>query len=122
MPPSEVIFYKESETVLVREWLKGLPIKVQKKCLMLIAQLEMQGHELRRPVSDFLRDGIYELRPSYQGVHYRILCFFTGKDVAVLSHGITKTGAVPVVEINRAVERKKRFEADPKRHTYRPGK
>ena len=121
-PRSEVIFYKEDEAVLVREWLKSLPIKAQKKCLTFIAQLEMQGHELRRPVADFLRDGIYELRPSYQGVHYRILYFFTGRNVAVLSQGITKEGAVPDVEINRAIERKKRFEADPKAHTYKPGK
>ena len=122
VPQSEVIFYKEDETVLVREWLKRLPNKVQKKCLTFIAQLEMQGHALRRPVADFLRDGIYELRPSYQGVNYRILYFFSRKDVAVLSHGITKEGAVPEVEINRAVERKKRFEADAKAHTYKPGK
>jgi hypothetical protein len=88
---------------------------------MFIAQLEMLGHELRRPVADFLRDGIYELRPTYQGVNYRILYFFSGRDVVVFSDGITKTDAVPDVEINRAIERKKRFEADPKVHTYRPG-
>ena len=121
MPRSEIIFYKEGETVLVREWLKKLATKVQKKCLTFIAQLEMQGHELRRPVGDFLRDGIYELRPSYQGVQHRILYFFSGKDVVVLSHGITKENEVPDVEIKRAVERKKRFEADPKAHTYKPG-
>ena len=121
MPRSEIIFYKEGETVLVREWLKKLSTKVQKKCLTFIAQLEMQGHELRRPVGDFLRDGIYELRPSYQGVQYRILYFFIGKDVVVLSHGITKENDVPDVDIKRAVERKKRFEADPKAHTYKPG-
>jgi hypothetical protein len=69
-----------------------------------------------------LRDGIYELRPSYQGVNYRILYFFMGRDVVVLSHGITKEGAVPATEIDRAIERRKRFEADPKAHTYKPGK
>jgi hypothetical protein len=121
MPQTLVIFYKEGGTVLVRKWLKAQSNKVQKKCLMFIAQLEMLGHELRRPVADFLRDGIYELRPTYQGVTYRILYFFSGRDVVVLSHGITKTDAVPDVEINRAIERKKRFEADPKVHTYRPG-
>jgi hypothetical protein len=122
MPQSEVIFYKEGETVFVREWLKGLPNKVQRKCLTFIARLEVEGHELRRPIADFLRDGIYELRPSYQGVHYRILYFFSGQDVVVLSQGITKESEVLDVEINRAVERKKRFEADPKAHTYKPGK
>jgi len=61
------------------------------------------------------------LRPSYQDVQYRILYFFSGKGVAVLSHGITKEGAVPDAEINRAIDRKKRFEADPRAHTYKPG-
>jgi hypothetical protein len=82
----------------------------------------LEGHELRRPIADSVREGIYELRPSYQSVHYRILYFFSGKDVVVLSQGITKEGEVPEVEINRAVERKKRFEADPKAHTYKRGK
>jgi hypothetical protein len=122
MPQSKVIFFREGETVFVREWLKGLPNKVQRKCLTFIARLEMEGHELRRPIADFLRDGIYELRPSYQGVHYRILYFCNGKDVVVLSQGITKESEVPDVEIDRAVARKKRFETDPRAHTYQPGK
>ncbi len=122
MPQSEVIFYREDDTVLVREWLQTLPKKAQRKCLTYIAQLEIEGHQLRRPVADSLRDGIHELRPSYQGVQYRILYFFSGKDVAVVSHGITKEDAVPDVEINRAIERKKRFEADRKAHTYKPGR
>jgi hypothetical protein len=40
----------------------------------------------------------------------------------VLSHGITKEDAVPGVEIDPAIDRKKRFEADPKAHTYTPGR
>src|SRR5438876_4103346 len=107
MAQAEVIFFKEDESVLVRDWLRKLPTKAQKKCLTYIAQLEMQGHNLRRPVADFLRDGIHELRPSYQGVNSRILYFFSGKDLAVLSHGITKEGAVPGAGIGRAIERKK---------------
>jgi hypothetical protein len=103
MPQLEVIFYREDDTVWVREWLKTVPRKAQRKCLVYIAQLEMLGHELRRPVADFLRDGIYELRPSYQDVQYRILYFFSGKGVAVSSHGITKENVVPEVEINRAI-------------------
>src|SRR3989442_10157762 len=58
MPQPEVIFYKEDESVLVRDWLRRLPTKAQRKCLTYIAQLEMQGHDLRRPVADFLRDGV----------------------------------------------------------------
>ena len=79
MPQSEVVFYKEGESVMIREWLRRLPAKAQRKCLTYIAQLEMQGHDLRRPIADLLRDGIYELRPSYQGVNYRIFVLFLGK-------------------------------------------
>ncbi|HTS78080.1 MAG TPA: type II toxin-antitoxin system RelE/ParE family toxin [Bryobacteraceae bacterium] len=55
------------------------------------------GHELRRPESDFLRDGIYELRVSLGGVHHRILYFFHGATAAVVSHGLEKERVVPPV-------------------------
>ncbi len=99
MPRTEVLFYQESDAVvLVDQWLNRLPPKVQDKCGAYLSQLEEYGHELRRPVADYLRDGIYELRPSFQGVHYRILYFFydSGKgkpgiakskpNVVVISH------------------------------------
>ena len=119
MPPSELIFYKEGETVLFDEWLKALPVKVQAKCLSVVSMLRSQGHELRRPIADIPRDGIYELRPSYQGVNYRILYFFSGKNVVVISHGISKKVAVPPVEIDRAIERKKKYEANPNVHGWK---
>lgn len=78
VPQSEVIFYREDDTVPVREWLKTLPVKVQRKGLTYLDMLEQWGQELRRPIADFLRDGIHELRPTFQGVNYRILYFFSG--------------------------------------------
>src|SRR6266446_7035475 len=77
---------------------------------------ERQGHELRRPIADILRDGIYELRPSYQGVNYRILYFFSGKNIVVISHGLSKKAKVPAIEIDRAIERKNKYEANPEVH------
>ena len=76
------------------------------------------GHELRRPEADLLRDGIYELRVSLQSVHYGILYFFHGTVAAVVSHGLIKERVVPPKEIDRAVGRKKRFEVNPRKHTY----
>jgi hypothetical protein len=119
VPKSEVIFYREGETVLFEQWLKTLPVKVQAKCLSQVSMLRSQGHELRRPIADFLRDGIYELPPTYQGVHYRILYFFSGKNIVVISHGIAKQSVVPPVEINRAFDRKKQYEANPKAHGWK---
>ena len=52
-----------------------------------------------------------------QGVHYRILYFFHGSIAAVVSHGIIKEREVPSKEIDRAVDRKRRFETSPQKHT-----
>ena len=101
-------------------WLEELPMKVQAKCTERIDRLGELGHELRRPEADFLRDGIYELRSSYQGVHYRMLYFFAGKAVVVLSHGLTKEREVPPRDIDQAVRRKQMVEADFEKFTFRP--
>jgi hypothetical protein len=73
------------------------------------------GHELRRPEADFLRDGIYELRVSRRGVHHASSTFpRVGR-----GGGLARPGErAPPKEIDRATERKKRFEANPLRHTY----
>jgi phage-related protein len=81
-----------------------------------LERLRDMRHELRRPEADFLRDRIYELRVSLRGVHNRILYFFHGTVAAVVSHGLVKERAVPPKEIDRAVERKKLFEANSPRH------
>ena len=64
-------------------------------------------------------DWCAELRPTYQGVHYRVLYFFSGKNIVVISHGLSKESVVPPVEINRAIERKKKYEADLKTHGWK---
>jgi phage-related protein len=100
------------------EWFDKLPAKVPDKCYLRLERLGEMGHELRRPEADFLRDGIYELRVSHRGVHHRILYFFRGPIATVVSHGLVKERMVPPNEIDRAAERKKRFEVNPRRHTY----
>lgn len=102
-------------------WLDALPKKVQIKCTERISRLAALGHELRRPEADYLRDGIYELRASYQGVHYRVLYFFAGKAVVVMSHGTTKEDRVPNREIERAIERKEQVARNFERYTFQPG-
>lgn len=119
MPRTKVVFYKgKDDRVPVLEWLDQLPAKAQLKCLAKLERLKQEGHELRRPEADLLRDKIYELRASLQGVHYRILYFFHGNIAAVVSHGIVKEDRVPPVEIAHAIERRKNFELNPKAHTF----
>lgn len=120
MPAAEVIIYQESEgDVPFLEWFDRIPAKAQDKCLARLAALQENGSELRRPIADYLRDGIYELRASVQHVNYRMLYTFVGQNVALLSHGLVKEARVPPAEIDLALERKNRFEADPEKHSYR---
>ena len=115
MPRVEVVFYRDVDgSVPMRDWLDGIPRKGQAKCLARLKRLEESGHELRRPEADYLRDGIYELRVGLQGVNYRMLYFFHGRTAAVVSHGLVKERVVPTGEIDLAVERRLRFERDPK--------
>jgi phage-related protein len=119
MPKTKVIFYKEDDgSVPVLKWLDSLQEKALDKCTVRIERLKEMGHELRRPEADFLRDGIYELRVGLQHVNYRILYFFHGRTAAVVSHGLVKEAEVPSKEIEKAIERKRKFEKDPKTHTY----
>ena len=123
MPQTRLIYYLEEDgTVPIIEWLARLPRKANTKCHVYLTWLELEGHELRRPYGDYLRDGIYELRPSLAGVHYRILYFFQGNEAVVVSHGLTKERSVPGVEIERAIRRMKRFRANPPSHTFVPAK
>jgi hypothetical protein len=120
MPRTTVVFYQEEDgSVPVLEWLDSLSAKAQDKCLVRIERLRDLGHELRRPEADLLRNGIHELRVGLQGVNYRMLYFFHGNRVAILAHGLIKEQAVPPADIERAIVRKKKFEANPVRHTYR---
>jgi len=119
MPSTKVLLYKENDgSVPMLEWLDSLPTKVLDKCTVRIKRLAALGHELHRPESDFLRDGIYELRVGLGRVNYRMLYFFHKNIAVVLSHGLVKEREVPPVEIMRAIDRKRKFEADPRGHTY----
>ena len=111
MPTTRVALYRDEDgSCPFIEWFDKLPAKVQDKCYLRLERLREMGHELRRPEADFLRDGIYEPRVS--------LYFFHGAMAAVVSHGLVKERGVPSKEIDHAVERKKRFEANPAKHTY----
>ena len=52
------------------------------------------------------------------GAPYRILYFFHGVQLAVLGHTLTKEGAIPDAEIERAITRKNAFVRNCLRHTY----
>jgi phage-related protein len=93
----------------------GVPLKIAAR----IDALGQFGYELRRPIADYLRDGIFELRIRVGRVQYRILYFFHRQNAVVLVHGLAKEGIVPAADVDRAISRKKIFERAPAQHTYR---
>ncbi len=120
MPLTEVYFYKEDDgSVPVLDWLLELRNKNEraaKKCFSLVKLLRDFGSELRRPRTDLLRDGVYELRTEVGRVNYRILYGFVGQNVALLACGLTKEKTVPVGEIDRAARRIAKYKQRPERH------
>jgi phage-related protein len=123
MPETRIIFYRDEQGYSpVLQWLEELEqndLKGMLNCVNRIQQLSVNGYELRRPLADFLRDGIYELRAKHRRVQYRILYFFEGQNVAIVAHAIVKkVEAVTDIEIDRAIERRQLFVADPEAHTY----
>ena len=123
MPLAPVIFYQDAGgRVPLLDWLDGLPDKARLKCLARLQRLETLGHGLRRPEADYLRDEIYELRASFQGVHYRMLYFFFKTQAIVVSHGLKKAREIPAAEINRAIARRVQFERAPEQHAFSGGR
>lgn len=85
-----------------------------------LERLKELGHELRRPEADYLRDDICELRVKLQSINYRVLYFFHGQRLVVLSHGFSKQQAkVPENEIKSAIRRRKEFRKAPSQHTFK---
>ena len=87
----------------VREFIHSLTEKEQTKVYAYITELKMQGNNLRRPMADYLEDGIYELRPKDNRIFY----FFYLRDRAILVHAIKKhVKKVPGNDLRLCLKRK----------------
>jgi phage-related protein len=118
MPRTSVLGYREMDgSVPIVAWLESLPGPARDKCRIRLGRLAELGFELRRPEADYLRHGIYELRASLGGTHYRILYFFLGRSAVVVTHGLVKERVVPPRDIDLAILRRSRVERDPQGHT-----
>jgi len=115
-----VLYCEADRSVPLLDWLDRLPDKARLACLARVELLAEFGHRLRRPHAENLGEGIWELRVKVDGVNFRILYFFRGQQVVVLSHGLIKQQAeVPAAEIKLARERKVAFALNPARHTHK---
>lgn len=125
MPPVEVVFYRDVDgSVPALEWLDvlhGRDERIVEKLQVRLERLAEEGHALRRPEADYLRDDIYELRVKFGTANYRLLYFFFGRQAAVVSHGLTKEADVPPREIELAIMRRQLFLANPEERQHREG-
>ncbi|MFH1362584.1 MAG: type II toxin-antitoxin system RelE/ParE family toxin [Candidatus Omnitrophota bacterium] len=91
----------------VKEFIESLSLAERAKVLAYINELKKQGNNLRRPMADYLEDGIYELRPK----NNRIFYFFYLRDNAVILHAIKKkTREIPGKDLNLCLKRKNLIE------------
>lgn len=122
MGETQVEFFREEDgTVPLIAWFDELSPPAHEKSIARLRRLQALGYELRRPLVDYLRDGIYELRLRVGTVQHRILYFFAGRGRVVVSHGFSgKKDKVPPGEIDRALARRRAFERDPSLHTFHP--
>jgi len=92
----------------VKEFIKALSQDERAKVFAYISELKNQGHNLRRPLADYLGQGIYELRPKANRIFY----FFFLKNSAVLIHAIRKkTDKIPSRDLELCLKRKSEVEA-----------
>lgn len=119
MPKTETVYYLDNDrSCPFLDWFDGLQDKVQDKCYVWICQLKEKGHALRRPLADYLRDDIYELRVSLQHVQYRILYFFH-EGRAIISHGCIKNDTKMFdKQIDIAIKNRENYIKAPDKHTY----
>ena len=101
-------FIDEHDRSTVEDFVKELSDKESMKVRAYIKILKEYGHALRRPIADYLGEGIYELRPQAHRVFY----FFFMKDSVVLLHALRKkTDKIPINDFNLCVKRKREVEA-----------
>lgn len=97
----EIHFYTLSDgTSPVKDFLDSLDIKMRAKMVWTINLLKNNGTNLRLPYSEFLEDGIFELRAKQGSNITRVLYFFfDGKKVVLTNGFVKKTQKTPKKQI-----------------------
>lgn len=122
MSAIRVVWYRQEASVPLRNWLDLLTPRSQARCVASMALLALHGHELRRPLADYLKDDIHELRIRDGLLRLRLLYFFHGVGVAVITQGFGKsTAAVPQRKLRIARRSRDAYRGDPAAHRFLAG-
>ncbi|MBI5200851.1 MAG: type II toxin-antitoxin system RelE/ParE family toxin [Elusimicrobia bacterium] len=105
MTDYEIVYYvARNGACPFKDFLEGSQDKVRAKFFKIMKVLEALGPNLKRPLSDTLRDGIRELRVVFSGSQHRAFYFFSDGRRIIVTHGIVKkSDRVPPGEIERAI-------------------
>lgn len=106
----EVGFYETAEGhAPAEEFIRSQPTKMRAKILRALELLEEKGNSLRMPHSEFLDDGIFQIRAKVGNDISRVLYFFVVENKVILTNGfVKKTQKTPPNEIALA----KKYRAD----------
>ncbi|MEA3360211.1 MAG: type II toxin-antitoxin system RelE/ParE family toxin [Thermodesulfobacteriota bacterium] len=99
-----VIFYRSaSGKCPIEKFIEDLPVEDAEEVVASIAVLKELGNKARRPLSDYLEDGIYELRARRFKKQFRVLYAFAGRQTILLLTGfVKKSKAVPNQKMKKA--------------------
>lgn len=118
MPATVVLQFRDRDgSVPVHEWLEDQAVPLRAKCLARITLLGEKGCELDMPIVKTLEPGLFSLRIKHDRNNYRILFSFSGKNVAVLLHGLYKTDVIPERDIKTAKTRRELVKQNPSKYT-----
>lgn len=93
---------------------RALEAGAQKKIDYVLDVLKMQDRVSEKFVK-YIKDGLYEIRASYNGNIYRAFFIFDEGNIVMLFNGFQKkTKKTPSKEIDRALELKKEYYAGKK--------
>lgn len=88
--PYQIEYYQNAANdEPVRDFIDALPIRAQAKCFNYLNLLNMNGTMLASTHIKKVEGDIWELRPEYGGVEYRLF-FGRHKNIFVFVHAITK--------------------------------
>jgi phage-related protein len=108
----KIVFYEDEEgSSPVEQFLDRLDESAKAKITARIEFLGKYWRHVRRPLVDYLEDGLYELRVQFAKDKVRVIFAYMFKDYIVLLHGIIKrTAKVPENDKLIAKQRRVHFE------------
>ena len=106
-----IIFFElDNKTCPVQEFLDSLDDKMAAKIYGMMDILAEHGNELRKPYTEHLDDGIFEVHAKFSSNITRVLYFFyVGKTIVMTNGFVKKQQKTPKAQIDLAKKYRKIF-------------